>query len=481
MTIKQKLEAAKARQQSILDASRAAGNETLSDAEQKEFDALTAQINALNDVEPDNDGAKAAVEAERARVSAITEACRSFNIDPASYIDAGNTLEEVKSAILETLKKSGSGIEAGSGVVADEVDKFRAAAADALVLKAGLKIEKAAEGANSLRGYTLKDLARESLEREGQKASYDADELLRAFNPESSFPAILDTAINKSIVETYKTIPATFDKWTTKGSLSDFKESRDREYVMGSFAEFKEVLENGELEHDTIGQTAMPTRQLKEYGKSFSMTRKAFVDDDISFVAKLPAAYVKSAKMTIEKQVYSLLFNNSTIYDGVALFHANHGNLVSGNGAAPSQSTIQTAITLGRKQTDPNGEAMFWTPKFILVPLGYEFDLAVIFKSAQVTGSSNNDINPLYDYPLEVVQVPTLNTLAGSNKCPWFIVADPTTCNGIQIDYLNGQETPSVRRMEKPGVLGFQWDMWLDWGVNVRDFRGLVKNPGATL
>jgi hypothetical protein len=35
--------------------------------------------------------------------------------------------------------------------------------------------------------------------------------------------------------------------------------------------------------------------------------------------------------------------------------------------------------------------------------------------------------------------------------------------------------------MEKPGVLGFHWDMWLDWGVTVRDFRGLVKNPGTTL
>ena len=37
------------------------------------------------------------------------------------------------------------------------------------------------------------------------------------------------------------------------------------------------------------------------------------------------------------------------------------------------------------------------TPRQLIVPVGYEFDLAVIFNSAQVTGSANNDINPLYN------------------------------------------------------------------------------------
>lgn len=467
MTIKEKIDAALARQQAILDASKAAGNEALTAEEQKSFDDLTAEINTLK-----------VQEAERARVSAINEACRSFGLDSAPYIEDGSTVDEVKSAILETLKKNSNGVTVK--VTQDETDTFRAAATDALLLKAGVKVENAARGAQELRGYSLKDLARESLEREGRKASNDAETLLRSFNPESSFPAILDTAINKSIVEAWKTLPTTFDLWTTKGSLPDFKVSKDREYVMGSFSEFKKVQENGELENDEITQSVLPTRQLEEYGKSFSMTRKAFIDDDINFVAQLPSAYAKAAKKTIEKQVYSILFNNSTIYDGKALFHNDHKNLI-GSGAAPSQATIQAAINKGRKQTDVNGDTIFWNPKYLIVPIGYEFDLAVIFKSAQVTGSSNNDINPLYNYPLEIVQVPELNTLAGANACPWFLAAAPDSCRGIQVDYLNGQETPTVRRMEKPGVLGFTWDMWLDWGVSVRDFRGLVKNPGTTL
>ena len=50
-----------------------------------------------------------------------------------------------------------------------------------------------------------------------------------------------------------------------------------------------------------------------------------------------------------------------------------------------------------------------------------------------------------------------------------------------QVDYLNGVTAPTFRRSEKAGYLGFVWDIWLDWGVNVVDFRGLLRNDGVKL
>ena len=35
--------------------------------------------------------------------------------------------------------------------------------------------------------------------------------------------------------------------------------------------------------------------------------------------------------------------------------------------------------------------------------------------------------------------------------------------------------------MEAPGQLGFIWDVYLDWGITVLDYRGIVKNPGVQL
>ena len=84
---------------------------------------------------------------------------------------------------------------------------------------------------------------------------------------------------------------------------------------------------------------------------------------------------------------------------------------------------------------------------------------------------------------IEIPGLPeALNALAGAgNAVPWFIAGDKSYAKSIQVDYLNGQETPTIRRMETPGQLGFVWDIFLDWGITAVDFRGIAKNPGVTL
>ena len=191
------------------------------------------------------------------------------------------------------------------------------------------------------------------------------------------------------------------------------------------------------------------------------MTRQAFVNDDIGFLTRVPGLYATKAKKTIDKQVYQVLYYNQAIFDKKALFDKTHNNLIA-KGAKPSQRSVQEIILQMQKQTDPFGDAIYVNPKFIIVPVGYEFDLAVMLHSAQVTGSNNNDYNPMYNYPLKVVQTPILNALAGSNPVPWFMVADPMSARSVHVDYLNNQKTPTIRRMEAPGVLGFTWDIYMD-------------------
>ena len=479
-----------ARQRAIVDGARAAHRELTAD-EQREFDELQRKIDNWTDnsePEPDvNAQRDAAIQAERDRISSITDLCREFDIDAKSFIDGGNTVEDVRKAVIDKMRSSHAPIDVH--VQRDEADKFREAAADALVIRSGIGVDKPADGAMEMSRMSLRDMGIEALSRDGvsinQLHRMDSSEIFSElcrgmYNPAASFPAILDASVNKAIVEEYNKIPTTFQAWTTKGTLTDFKKTADREYVLGGNLEFLEVPENGELKNSTPEMKELPQRQLKTYGRQFSMTRQAFVDDDIGLVTRIPAMYAVAAKRTIDKQVYSTLYNNGIIHDGKTLFNDDHKNLIAG-GTKPTQAAIQAAILQMQKQTDPFGEPIYMTPKYLVVPMGYEFDLAVIFGSSQVTGSGNNDINPLYNYPLTVVQSPVLNALAKTGACPWFLVSDPNSAKGIQVDYLNGVETPTVRRMEAPGVLGFTWDMYLDWGIAIRDYRGLVKNPGVTL
>ena len=478
-----------ARQNELLNGARTAGRAMTAD-EIAEFDALQRILENLPETaEVNHEDTERAVAAERERIGEITDLARAFNLDPAEAIKDGSSIDQYRAHVLEQVKAQKKPVSTGVKVGTDEADKFRAAASDGLMMRSGLSVSAPAAGATEMRGISLRDLAIECLSREGR----NVNELLRmdstdlymdlcrqSYNPSAAFPAIMDQTIRKSIVELYTQVPTTFQLFTTKGSLSDFKETADHEYVIGGVGDFLIVPENGEIKPDMPRTELLPQRKLDTYGKQFSMTRQAFVNDDIGFLTRVPGLYAQSAKKTIDKQVYKVLYDNAVIFDGVQLFHNDHKN-VMGVGSAPTQASIQAMILQMQKQTDHFGEPIYMTPRRLIVPVGYEFDLAVIFRSAQVTGSNNNDINPLYNYPLDTVQSPLLNAMAGQNACPWFMQADPSSARGIQVDYLNGQETPTVRRMETPGQLGFVWDIWLDWGIAVRDFRGFVKNPGVAL
>ena len=137
------------------------------------------------------------------------------------------------------------------------------------------------------------------------------------------------------------------------------------------------------------------------------------------------------------------------------------------------------------RQTDPFGESIMVQPKYILVPVGYGFLMSQLLETAQgdVEGIGSHTANALYKYrtQLQVVEEGAINALAGSSAVPWYIVGDKTTAKSVQVDYLNGMETPSFRRSEKAGYLGFVWDIWLDWGITVMDYRGIVRNNGVAI
>lgn len=497
-----------ARQQAIVNGARAAGRD-LTAEEKAEFDGLQRQIDEAgtqggedpngdargtgNEGADPNEAARQAVVAERQRVADITALCRQAGMDPAQYIADGSDMNAVRQAAVEHLCAHGAPV--GSRMTGDEADNFRAAAVDAMLMRAGVEVQNPARGAEEMRGYSLRDLAIECMARDGMGSTtsllrMSKDDLWNEacrqfFNPTAAFPAILDNAIRKNIVQMYQQIPTTFQLWTAKGSVTDFKPTKDHSYLAGGAGEFKRVGENGELKADTPKTDLLPQRQIDTWGRQFSMTRQAFINDDVGFITEVPGLYAMSAKRTINKQVYEILVKNPAIFDGVSLFDNAHNNLID-TGAAPSIESLQAIMLKLLNQVDPFGDSIMVQPKYVIVPVGYGFKLSQILETAliDVTGIGSHTANALYQYrnQLQVIEEGALNTLAGSGSAiPWFVAGDKTYAKSLQVDYLNGQETPTIRRSEVPGRLGFVWDIWLDWGITAVDFRGIAKNPGVTI
>lgn len=500
------------RQQVLLSGAKAAGRELTSE-EQIEFDGLQRKIDAekTRDQSSGNAGqgnsasqqpnappedAEATRAAERKRCTEILALCRELRVpeeDTKKYLADGTSMNAVREAILENMRKNGAPLNQGGNaeVTKDEQDKFRAAAGDAIVMRSGMEIDEPANGAKELVGMSLRDLAIECL-RDSNETNLNrrsSDEIFsmmqrQFFNPTAAFPAILDNAINKAYVEGHKKVAVTFDQWTRKGTLKDFK-TADNNYLAGSAGEFLEVPEGGELKHDSRKDEKLPTRKLKTYGRQFTLTRQAFINDDIELITKLPAKYAASARKTQNKQVYQILVKNPAIYDGTVLFSKNHGNLVT-NGTGITQASMQAMIMALQNQVDEYGEAIIVRPATIIVPSGMAFDIYTLFNSPTINTSGNTQsINPLYRYAnqITVIEDPTINVLCGGfgNVMPWFLLGSKDDTDFIEVDYLNGQEIPNIRRMEVAGQLGFVWDIYLDWGISVMDYRGAIKNPGVSI
>ena len=284
-------------------------------------------------------------------------------------------------------------------------------------------------------------------------------------------------------MEGHRTAAVTFDLWTRKGSLKDFK-IHDNNYLAGPIGDFLEVPEGGELKGDKPTDAKLPTRQIRTYGKQFTLSRQAFINDDIDLVTRIPARHAAAARRTINTQCYRILLNNPNIYDGTPLFSAAHKNLLKA-GTGITQEAVQAMIMALSTQKDEFDQPIIVRPGKIIVPAGLTFDIYTLFNSPTIHTEGNTQaVNPLYAYKdMQIVEDPTINALCGGfgNVMPWFMTANSADTAFIEVDYLNGQEVPTIRRMETPSQLGFVWDIYLDWGINVMDFRGAIKNPGKII
>ena len=412
-----------------------------------------------------------AMEQERKRTSEITALFRDFDVEGADEaIVMGVSVDEARAMVMDQLRARNKGVSVTMGEA--ESDKFRAAAQDAVLMAAGIPVADAAPGANELRGHSLVELARESLQREGLQANFgDNMELARqAINSTSTFPAIMSNLANKSVMTGFNEAETTFQIWAGKGSNRDFKEAA--RVALSEAGNLELVPEGGQFPHDSLGEASARTK-VATYGKLFSLTRQAIINDDLGLFSKIATKYGSAAKRLVNKMVYAQLTGNVKMQDNIALFDTKHGN-VAGTGEALSVKAIAKAITAMRRQKGITGDATLnITPKYLVVPPELEMTAYQIVNStAAVDGVNSGVVNP-YKGRFVVVADAEL-----TDPDAWYLVADATQHDTIEVTYLNGVETPRLETRQGFDVDGIEYKVAFDCGVSALDFRGVFKNAG---
>lgn len=412
-----------------------------------------------------------AMEQERKRTSEITALFRDFDVEGADEaIVMGVSVDEARAMVMDQLRARNKGVSVTMGEA--ESDKFRAAAQDAVLMAAGIPVADAAPGAQELRGHSMVELARESLQREGLQANFgDNMELARqAINSTSTFPAIMANLANKSVMVGFNEAETTYQIWVGKGSNRDFKEAA--RVALSEAGNLELVPEGGQFQQDFLGEASARTK-VATYGKLFSLTRQAIINDDLGLFSKIATKYGSAAKRLVNKMVYAQLTGNVKMQDNVALFDSKHGN-VAGTGEALSVKAIAKAITAMRRQKGITGDATLnITPKYLVVPPELEMTAYQIVNStAAVDGVNSGVVNP-YKGRFAVVADAEL-----TDPDAWYLVADASQHDTIEVTYLNGVETPRLETRQGFDVDGIEYKVAFDCGVSALDFRGVFKNAG---
>lgn len=350
---------------------------------------------------------------------------------------------------------------AGNGnIVGDSVKQ-------SLLARAGIDKDKANAKDNAYNAMTLRELARASLVDRGVSVSgQNAMSMVGlAFTHSSSdFGQILIDVAHKSLLKGWETAAENFDQFTSRGTLTDFRAAK--RVGLGDFGHLPQVGEGEEYTYGTIGDEGASVA-LATYGQLFTITRQAILNDDMHLLTKIPEKMGQAARATIAKLVFALLTGNAKAQDGKALFDASHKNTITN--AVLDLANIDKGIQLMNGFVNARGEPLAIEPEFMLLPTSMYTRGLQLIKSASVEGADANSgiINPLRDI---VTPVKSARLQAADEKS-WYLINK----EAIEVSYLDGIDTPYMEQQQGFTVDGVSTKVRIDAGVNVIDYRGIVK------
>lgn len=385
---------------------------------------------------------------------------------------------EAQSRLLVAIGKDSEPQRGGFGVAvnAGNGDIVKESMVAAVKARAGVKLADGEMSSdNPYRSMSLTEMARASLADKGVGVASYGDRLSlvgAAFTHSTSdFTTVLADVANKSMLKGYEEQPETFERWTQRGTLSDFKVSKRVD--LNTFPELKEIPEGGEYKHATMSERGEEI-MLATYGRVFSITRQAIINDDLRAFTVIPQRMGRAARRTIGNLVYAVLTGNPTMSDGTALFHADHKNLATGAGSALGVDSLKTARTAFRRQKDAEGTLIGMRPEFLIVPATLETDADIFMNETVYPGKSNNQRNPVANMA-EVIVEPRLDD---ASTTAWYLAAGSMN-DTIEVAYLDGNSNPFMDQMEGWSVDGSSYKVRIDAGVSPLDFRSVYKGAGA--
>lgn len=276
---------------------------------------------------------------------------------------------------------------------------------------------------------------------------------LQEADSKADFASYLWGPITMAVWQGYERIESVWDRWARIENMKDFRERRLR--GLNALRGFAYVGDHGEYPPMKRTDRQGPGLVIDTYGGVYSITRQAIINDETGdLLNRNPSDMGYAASLFVSETVVALLESNPTAYDGVAFFHASHGNL---GAAALSEDSIVDAIAAMENQRDDDNRRIQVRVQTMLVQNARMQLIAKRIIRSQETGSTVNytggtaGIGSAYfdkgrDNPIAgimpddaVVREPFL-----TDATDWYLFANPDTTPAFGVGFLQGRRQPFV-------------------------------------
>jgi hypothetical protein len=292
------------------------------------------------------------------------------------------------------------------------------------------------------------------------------------------FPYILANSQTKVLVREYNVGEPLYRKIAKIRPLNDFK-VQDR-VSFGEFANLATVLEGAPFTEFVTPSEERAIYTAGKKGNYCGISREALINDDLGKFTRLMQAMGRAALRTLNQYTFDKLLNfvtaainDGTIYDGKALYHADHNNITSD---ALSVSSLDAAMVKmwNHKDMDAKQELGI-VPKYLILPRALKALEVRILDSQLIptdTFKTYNDVNPVYK-ACEPMVSPFLRGDANN----WYLLADPMVWDGLELGFVLGKETPTLIAANQEAVGAMftndviQYKVRHEYGAGTIDYR----------
>jgi len=417
---------------------------------------------------------------ERERLQEITglATAHSLNAEWQNKMLASNlNIDQVRLSALDQLKITNHPVTAAITVGDDRnLSTLAGGISDGIALMAGVQIEKPHERASDFSNLGVMQAGRVYLQSMGVTDAASmapgrlADLLLNTnllhreyggimlTQGTSDFPSILQDTVGKTLRVGYDTEPSTWEGIARRAESPDLNE----------------IKESGEVQYVSLSETK-ETYALSEYGNVITISRRALINDDLDAFSRIPQLQGAAAKRKENDVCYAVITGNQVMTeDGVALFHANHGNLTS-PGGAPTVVTLGAGRKSMRMQKAlKNIARMNLTPVVLLVPAALETTAQQLISSLVDPTKSNATPN-VFANKLRII---TEARLDDDSTTAWYLFAATSQIDGIEVCFLRGEPAPVLTRWVDNDTEGVKYKIRHTVAARAIDHRGLYKNVG---